>query len=358
MHDMMAAMDVQSLTSFQKSFQPVLEKVTHQFVCETQAILNDEELNGYIDQIEQIVIQGGKRARPYICALAYITNGGKNSQHIQKMLVALELFHVFGLIHDDIIDQADKRHNETTLHRFVTDQSHGHKGDHDHRGTAQAILMGDFVYSWASRLVAQTAMEVDVQTGRNVGDYWHTMGQSVLAGQMLDTASATRKSFTQAQIIQTIALKTAAYSIIGPMKIGATLANAADDFLILAETYGKAFGIAYQLQDDLLDIFHTEATTDKTAGRDIGQHTYITDYIARHGTPDQQKRLRDLQNNISPSCEVLRELVLESKTDIAIQNQITNYFIQAEKALTESNLSQSQQKPWLELVTLLRHRKH
>jgi geranylgeranyl pyrophosphate synthase len=199
-------------------------------------------------------------------------------------------------------------------------------------------------------------MNINAQTAHNVWDYWHRMGQSVLAGQMLDTTSATRKSFAHEQILQTIELKTAAYSIISPMKIGGTLANAPDDFLMLAKTYGKAFGIAYQLQDDLLDILHTEETTDKTVGRDIGQHTYITDYIATHATPDQQKQLSHLQRSASPSCELLRELVLESKTDIAIHHQINVYFNEAKAALVKSNLTPAQQLPWHALIELLEKR--
>lgn len=355
-HDMIAAMDVRSLESFRKSFQPVLEKITHQFIDETQKILIDQELNAYITQIEQIVVKGGKRARPYICALAYTANGGKDLITIKDMLVAIELFHVFGLIHDDIIDRGDKRHNQTTLHRFVSDQSQGNKGDSQHRGIAQAILMGDFVYSWANRLIVQTCSRLTPETAQQVWDYWHAMGQSVLAGQMLDTASATRDTFAHELLIRTIELKTAGYSIIGPMKLGGTLAQGPDHFMHFAETYGKSFGIAYQLQDDLLDVLHTEETTDKTAGRDVGQHTYITDYIATHGTVKHQQRLRTIQCSPNPSCDQLRELVLDSKTDKAILMKINDYFAQAKRACTESKLTDDQQQPWLALIALLQDR--
>jgi geranylgeranyl diphosphate synthase, type I len=353
---MIAAMDARTLTLFQTTFQPVLERTTHQFVIDTQTTLGDEELNQYIDQIEQLVVKGGKRARPYICALAYTTNGGKRLADIQNILVAIELFHVFGLIHDDIIDQGDKRHNQTTLHRFVADRYSNHTGDNEHRGTAQAILMGDIVYAWANRLVTQTCQNIDRATAQKLSDLWHEMSQSVLAGQMLDTASATRKSFAYELIMRTIELKTAAYSVVGPMKLGGTLAQAPDDFMMTAETFGKAFGIAYQLQDDLLDILHTEHTSDKTAGRDIGQHTFITDYIATHGTKDHQQKLRSIQNSTSPTCDQLRELVVESQTDKAIRLKINDYFAQGKRAITESNLTSTQQQPWLALIELLQDR--
>lgn len=353
---MIAAMDLQSLTSFQLSFQPVLEKTTRQFVCDTYTILRDPELNESITQIERLVIKGGKRARPYICALAYMTTSGKNCTEIANILVAIELFHMFGLIHDDIIDQGDKRHNQTTLHRFVAQQSHGHTGDHEHRGMAQAILMGDLVYAWASQLVAHTCLSANTSTAKQVWDYWHTMSLSVLAGQMLDTASATRKRFTHEQIIQTIELKTAAYSVVGPMKLGGALAGASDDFMTFAEAYGKAFGTAYQLQDDLLDLLQTEGTTDKTAGRDVGQHTYITDYIATHGTPNEQKKLRAIQQDAHPSSLALRRLVIASKTDEAIRRHITNYFREARALLMEGPLPPDKQQPWVSLIEILENR--
>lgn len=165
----------------------------------------------------------GKRLRPYFCYLGYLGYGGIKTDKVFPAAMAIELFHLFALIHDDIMDKADKRRGITTIHRAF--------------GLSAGILAGDLVLCLAQDLMPDNL-------------YWQKLKQEVIIGQFLDVN--VRKK-TEKEIWKIMELKTARYTVLRPLQIGAFLTGACQKNIEKIADFAIPTGIAFQLQDDLLD---------------------------------------------------------------------------------------------------------
>jgi geranylgeranyl diphosphate synthase type I len=219
-----------------------------------------------------------------------------------RLLVALELFHLFCLVHDDIIDKGAERHSIPTVHRFVAAELDkvDHLCDsawhnHEHIGNAQAILLGDMLFAW-SQEVFHNSRDFSCGTLHEARRYFNFMIDEVVIGEMLDVDMMTRHATSKDAIYQKMLLKTASYTFIRPLQIGAALAGCGEQCEQFCHDLGLALGLAFQIQDDLLDIVGTSKSTQKSIFSDLRdhQHTYFTQYILEHGTSAQKLKLRDL----------------------------------------------------------------
>lgn len=254
----------------------------------------NEELNSSLLHLKSFLLEG-KRIRPYIAHLSYKSSGGKEDEKALKILVFLEIFHDFCLVHDDIMDKADRRHSVKTIHKFVTDQYLKNKFvDPIHFGNSQAILLGDFLFSWAQEILIMNS-DFDKKTIYRIYEIFLEMIDDVFLGQMIDLNIATKERVSDSEIMQKMILKTAKYSFIKPLIIGASLATDKVDKSFY-ESFGKYLGIAFQVQDDLLDIKYDEKQTKKSSFNDIEQHqhTLFTNYVFKNGTSKQKEVLGSL----------------------------------------------------------------
>lgn len=181
-----------------------------------------------VDQIRDLTLRGGKRTRAFLCWLGFQT--ARESTTPKKLLYAmmgLELFQSFALIHDDIIDGDTLRRGGPTVHVQV--------------GVPMAILAGDLALSWADELMSDV----------NVGDIYQKMKEEVILGQSLDVLVAEGKPSAERATINRY--KTAWYTVIRPLQIGAAVAGANEKMLASFVPYGLAVGEAYQSRDDFLD---------------------------------------------------------------------------------------------------------
>jgi len=108
-----------NLWDFKVTFDGILENYVREKVQEAEKLLNNPKLNKYIEYIETFIFSGGKRIRPYGLRIAYKGFGGKDEKAILNFWIMFELFHTMALIHDDIIDQSEKRHNILTIHQYI-----------------------------------------------------------------------------------------------------------------------------------------------------------------------------------------------------------------------------------------------
>jgi len=195
-----------------------------------------------VDQVESLTMRGGKRTRAFLCWLgAQGTKETKIFKELQYAMMALELFHSFALIHDDIIDEDTTRRGAPSVHE------HFRINASKHFGTSMAILTGDLALVWADELMGK-AGEMSIYT---------QMKQEVIFGQSLDVMEEHMKIGISKQLIDVY--KTAWYSVIRPLQIGAAIAGAGEKMLDSFIPYGLAVGQAYQLRDDVLDGTITES---------------------------------------------------------------------------------------------------
>jgi geranylgeranyl diphosphate synthase type II len=204
-----------------------------------------------------ILNSGGKRLRPLLVLLSAKAVGGK-FKDAYNAAAAVEMLHNFTLVHDDIMDNADKRRGRLTLHK---------KYDHN-----TAILTGDSLLSIAYEYLAKDC-------DGNAKEVFNAFTQGLIEvceGQSLDTDFEHRKIVTLLEYIIMIKKKTAAMAEMC-CKIGALLGGGTKNMVNAISKYGLNLGIAFQIQDDLLDISADEIKFGKTIGGDLveGKKTFL-----------------------------------------------------------------------------------
>ena len=201
----------------------------------------DPEAGVLIDELVRLVGAGGKRLRPAFCILGFRAAGGAVSDPgIWRAAAALELFHTFALIHDDVIDgAAERRGASTTVTAF---------GGGD-RGRAAAILVGDLGAELAGAL--QRSAPAPADRLARAFDRWDAMVMALAAGQFLDAVEPQPDDL--AGSLRIARLKSAAYTVEAPLAIGAALAGGSAEVDAALAAYGRSLGEAFQLRDDLLD---------------------------------------------------------------------------------------------------------
>ena len=201
------------------------------------------------EPINYILSLGGKRLRPALCLLSCNMFGGKTSDALDPA-IGIELFHNFTLLHDDIMDNAPIRRGKPTVH--------------EKWNTSAAILSGDTMMALAYDFI----MEAPENTRFEVFKTFNQTAIKVCEGQQHDMNFETRDDVTISEYIEMIRLKTAVLLAVS-LKIGAMIAGASKEDAQTIYDFGENLGIAFQLKDDLLDIFSDEEKFGKTSGGDI-----------------------------------------------------------------------------------------
>lgn len=322
--------------------------------------LGDAFLQEILAYPQQLLLSG-KRVRPYVASLMFRACGGKSGPELYNMLVALELFHLFGLVHDDIIDHGKTRHGIPTLHLHVADRlKRAHRlGDSAHIGSAQALLVGDLLFSWSMELLSKnTAFSVSAQQAARES-FFH-MAEEVVMGQMLDVDLTTRPAATNALVMKKMELKTASYTFVRPLEIGAALAEHSVEYKSFCRKIGIALGLAFQIQDDLFDLTTPPKDSKKTIFSDLAerQHTLFTQYIFDHGTKKQKAELMSLMGRALSEKErpQITRLFTETGAIEYGKQEIEKQFRVATKVLYSAKFSQEIQTEFENLINLMRHR--
>lgn len=201
------------------------------------------------DPIEYTLALGGKRIRPALVLMAY----NLYKEQVEEALVpavGLEVFHNFTLLHDDLMDEADKRRNKPTVHKVWNANT--------------AILSGDAMLIAAYELIGKT----DAPHLKPVFDLFTQTALEICGGQQYDMEFETRTDVTEDEYIEMIRLKTAVL-LACALKMGAILADAPAEDAEHLYQFGIHIGLAFQLQDDLLDVYGNTETFGKNIGGDI-----------------------------------------------------------------------------------------
>ena len=209
---------------------------------------------------------GGKDIRGVLVTLGY-NLVKEESDYSIPLALAYEIFQTAILVHDDIIDQDDIRRGKETIHKKNRDVY-----EDSHVGDSIAICMGDYGLYSANKVISD-AYSKDINLGK-VLSYFNTTVLNTIKGELLDVilpVQSKRKEVKGKELDDSIyniyRLKTAHYTIIGPLCVGLILGGAEDSILKEITEFGEKVGIAFQIQDDLLGIYSNE--TGKVKGSDI-----------------------------------------------------------------------------------------
>jgi heptaprenyl diphosphate synthase len=199
-----------------------------------------------------LLVAGGKRLRPVMAIVAALADGREiASDDVVHGGVACELVHVGSLYHDDVMDEAETRRGVETVNAKW--------------GNLQAIVSGDFLLSRASEIAASLGTEVAALLARTIGQ--------LCLGQLGEVRTTYQVERTEAQYFESISGKTASLFATSA-RIGGIVAEHSRPWIEALTSYGHAYGMLFQIVDDVLDITATDAELGKPAGHDMEEGVY------------------------------------------------------------------------------------
>jgi geranylgeranyl diphosphate synthase type I len=209
-----------------------------------------------IEEIRRVVRSGGKRLRPIFCIVGFRAGDGGVQAPILRAASALELLHTMALIHDDLMDGATRRRGEpSSPERFRAMARDGEVASDPARfALSGALLAGDLAAVLADKLLRESGFAPDALARARIP--YDAIRIDMAAGQFLDVSGLARRTD---EVRSAARLRGGAYTVEGPLLIGAALAGAGTDVVGSLRDYGRALGEAFQLKDDLVD---GEASSD------------------------------------------------------------------------------------------------
>lgn len=276
------------------------------------------------DPIRYSMSLGGKRLRPVLC-LSTCALFKDDYEQAKSAAMAIEVFHNFTLLHDDVMDKACIRRGKPTVVAKY--------------GLNTAILSGDAMLIEAYRLLQQT----DSPSYSIIMDTFNEMARGVCEGQQLDMDFETRDDVTADEYMEMIRLKTAVL-LAGSIKIGALVGGAASQEVQALYDYGILIGLAFQLQDDLLDSFGNPETFGKAIGGDImdNKKTYLLIKALAGADTNQKREIQAWMGNPDAvreeKVEAMRELFEATGARAATEEKVKELYDKAMSKLREMEI--------------------
>jgi geranylgeranyl diphosphate synthase type II len=303
-----------SITDYQNSISSHFEKLTL-----------DKEPNSLYEPIRYILSLGGKRLRPVLTLMATEVFD-VDCQEALAAATAVEVFHNFSLIHDDIMDDAPLRRGNETVHEKWNINT--------------GILSGDAMLI----LAYQYFESYEPSTFQKLAKLFSKTALEVCEGQQYDVDFETRDDVTIPEYLKMIQYKTAV--LVGAaMKMGAIVAKTSEENANAIYDFGLNLGIAFQLQDDYLDAFGDPETFGKQVGGDIieNKKTYLYLKAIEFADADKKEQLLHLFS-IQPSDNTdkissVKEIFNQTGASEATQKAIQDYTFKAFEGLEKMNIS-------------------
>ena len=304
----------------------------------------DRKPSGLYDPVKYVLSMGGKRIRPVLMLLSY----GLFKDDVESVLMpacALETYHNYTLLHDDLMDNADMRRGHETVHR---------KWDAN-----TAILSGDSMLVLAYERMAKCNPVY-------LSDVLHTFTETALEigeGQQYDMEFETRNDVTEDEYIEMIRLKTSVL-LACAQKIGAILAGASKQDQDNLYKFGEQIGLAFQLQDDYLDVYGDPKVFGKKVGGDIicNKKTYML--INAYNRVDAEQR-RELQHwmeaetfNSDEKVAAVTAIYNKVGVDKLAIEKIAYYFEESKKYLDAVQVSDERKAELRLYAQKMMHRKN
>ena len=295
------------------------------------------------DPIEYVLAAGGKRIRPSFVLMAY-NLFHDDVDRILPVATALETYHNYTLLHDDLMDKADMRRGRPTVHKKWDDNT--------------AILSGDTMLVLAYEHLAKC----DTKYLKPALDLFTETALEVSEGQQFDMEFETRNDVAEEEYIEMIRLKTSVL-LACALKMGAVVAGASDADANALYAFGEKVGLAFQLQDDLLDVYGDPKVFGKAIGGDITSNKKTFMLINAFNRADAGTRAElerwttatefDPAEKIAAVTEIYNRLGI----DKLAEQRIKEYFEQSRQHLDELSVSDDRKAVLHEYTERMMNRK-
>lgn len=295
------------------------------------------------DPIEYVLAAGGKRIRPSFVLMAY-NLFHDDVDRILPVATALETYHNYTLLHDDLMDKADMRRGRPTVHKKWDDNT--------------AILSGDTMLVLAYEHLAKC----DTKYLKPALDLFTETALEVSEGQQFDMEFETRNDVAEEEYIEMIRLKTSVL-LACALKMGAVVAGASDADANALYAFGEKVGLAFQLQDDLLDVYGDPKVFGKAIGGDITSNKKTFMLINAFNRADAGTRAElerwttatdfDPAEKIAAVTEIYNRLGI----DKLAEQRIKEYFEQSRQHLDELSVSDDRKAVLCEYTERMMNRK-
>jgi len=279
--------------------------------------LIDRELNRYLEgegtiykASRHLLLAGGKRIRPYLTVITYMLKG-ERIEEVLPAALAVELIHNYTLIHDDIMDNDDRRRGIPTVHVVY--------------GKPMAILAGDLLYAKAFVAVS------DIRDSKKAHEVLKVLSRScvdVCVGQAMDMEFEERENITMEEYLEMISKKTGAL-IVTSVEIGAIIGECSPEEREALREYAKRIGLAFQIQDDILDLIGNRDKIGKPIGSDIreGKKTLIVIHALQHLPEDRKRRLLEILGKRDAREEEIEEAIEILKDSIEFAREMVKRYV-------------------------------
>ena len=253
-----------------------------------------------------------------------------NPDYSYDLALAYEIFQTAILVHDDIIDNDNKRRGVDTIHYINNEKYKKYSNESKHLGNSIGICMGDYGLYKANHVIS-SSYENDPNLGK-VLNYFNNTVLNTIKGELLDVIVPFESKYIgmdnkilEESIMNIYRLKTAHYTVIGPMSTGLLLAGAPNSYLDDIKSFGEKVGIAFQIQDDILGIYSD--CMGKVIGSDIKEFKQTILYSHIMNTPYKDELLKYYGNEVNDEIvEKVRKLFKESGSyDYALDMMNTLY---------------------------------
>lgn len=300
-----------------------------------------EPMNLY-EPVKYILSLGGKRIRPAMMLMAY----NMYRDDVEKILdpaLALEIYHNFTLLHDDLMDHADVRRGKPTVHKRWDANT--------------AILSGDVMLSLADIYMSR----VDDACFREVMATFHKTSIEIAEGQQYDMDFETRTDVTEAEYIEMIRLKTSVL-LACALKIGAILGGSTKEDAEHLYRLGECIGLAFQLRDDYLDVYGDPKVFGKKIGGDIlcNKKTYLYINALRLADKEQRAVLDHwaAATNINPEEKIAAVTDIYNKVGLPEMSRVIeeHYYSLAKAELEALSVSKEQKSVLAQFMAMLMER--
>ena len=303
-----------------ESKKKIENKINEILDNEIEKYSDNEFIKSSIEELKRLS-QGGKRVRGYLVKLGQMLFGIDDDSYID-IAAALEIFQTAILIHDDIIDEADKRRGKQTINSKYP----------GHIGIAKGICIGDLGFFISYRIINNSSISKELKN--EITEIYSKTLHNTVNGEIVDVELPLKdmnyhKNMSEKIIYDIYINKTAWYTIIGPILIGAASANASDEDKEKLIQAGTNLGITFQIKDDLLGLYSENDSMGKTLN-DIkeGKQTIIYKYAIDHANHDELEIINKYYGNLNVTEEenkIITDLFIKLKAKENAEELVLKY---------------------------------
>ncbi len=310
----------------------------------------DKKITNLIEHIKEFNLRGGKRIRAVLSLVAYESFNGKDFNSMLDIAASIELMQSFFLIHDDVIDNDSFRRGGLCFHRIY--ENNGEMLN-PKLSEGVAIVAGDILQSFSENMILNS--NFNEETKIRILEKFNYIIKNTGYGEFLDILFNCKENLKEDNIIKIHTLKTAKYTIEGPLHIGTIAAGADENELKILSDYAIPLGVAFQIKDDILGLFGDQEKLGKPIGSDVkeGKKTLLVLKAIENSSQDDNRFIKQCLRNKNITLDELSKLrgIVKETGSLDYSEKLAEKLVeQAKKALENSKMSKEGKKFLLEIA--------